>query len=626
MKKKYKPKKSVTPARPTRWRKIWRFASLAFWPLLIFVAAAYAIYPTFFDAFGQPGLPRLIDEATADRLITVARLAVQGQPIEAGAPVSGVIGAVVMIYGDQGPRAGAACFGEDAAQAIACGGRIVHDVAPDFGLADTDKVSIHLLRELRSAAPLWFREKGWGYSRGLYSVLVADGDGARMMPDTQMHVLNAGLEKALDHLRKKKNGVPVLGKAPDQGEFIIPTESYTEYQGKPVALYRASTILPPPTPQEIVEACKLGGDYLVKILQPNNKWLYEGDLGFDRYKSSYNQLRHAGAVYSLYQLFEATGVERYKEAADRGWQWVLEQIEREPDAGGATCAFMLEKHTKTIKGKKKTVYSVKLGGTGLALIALGERMKINRSAEDLELAHQLANHILRSQNKDGSFDSYWPYKEQPAKRIRSIYYPGEAMLGLVRLYQLDPQPRYLEAVEAAADYFTNERFKLLGMRLSVPPDAWLMLTLNELHAISPKKIYADYCETLTDSMLNDQMDRAWEIFYPDYDGGYYPYPPYVTPAGARMEGISACYQAMERVGRDNRDIRALLARAARFQIERIIRPEFAHLYPNPQRALGAFRHSPVANAIRIDYNQHNISGLLVTAKILEQAGAGAAGK
>lgn len=626
MKKKYAPKKSAPSPRPTRWRKALRIAGLVFWPVVLLAAAAFTAFPYFLDASGDPKLPRLVDQASADRLLTIARQAVQGVPIEPGTPVKGVIGAAVMIYNADGPRAGAACFGEDAARAVACGGRIVHDAAPDFGQAETDKVSVHLLRELRSASPVSWRERGWGYSRGLYSVLVADAHGARLMPDTQMHVRNAGLEKVLGHLQKKANGVPVLGKAPEHGEFIIPTESYTEYQGQPVALYRASNLIATPSPAEILDATKLGGDYLVKILQENNKWLYEGDLGYDRYKTSYNQLRHAGTVYSLYQLYRATGVEKYKEAADRGWLWVLTQIEREEDRGGADCAFLVEKSNKTIKGKKKTVYTVKLGGTGLALIALAERLQVNSTPEDLELARQFANHILRSQHKDGSFDSYWPFKGQPAKRIRSIYYPGEAMLGLLRLYKIAPDQRYLEAAKAGVSYFINERFKLLGMRLSVPPDAWLMLALNELHGFSPEKIYADYCETLTDSMKNDQLDRAWETFYPDYDGGYFPFPPAVTPAGARMEGITACYQTLERVGRDNRDIRELLARAARFQIERVIRPEFAHLYPNPGRALGAFRHSPVANMIRIDYNQHNISGLLIAAKILERSPAGAGGK
>jgi hypothetical protein len=52
----------------------------------------------------------------------------------------------------------------------------------------------------------------------------------------------------------------------------------------------------------------------------------------------------------------------------------------------------------------------------------------------------------------------------------------------------------------------------------------------------------------------------------------------------------------------------------------MIRMDTAFLWPDPKRALGVFRHHPGLANTRIDYNQHNISGLLVTAGILEERG------
>ncbi|MDP8221968.1 MAG: hypothetical protein P9L99_01295 [Candidatus Lernaella stagnicola] len=565
-------------------------------------------------ANGDPDLPPLLSEAQAGELIDAARGALMGESTGGDALPLEIIGAAVYAYNGDGPVRGAGCFGNDARAAVTCAAEQLRKRVRGFGLSSDDLVSVHLLRERRSATPLWWRDLGFGYSPGLYATLLVTDQSARLVTDSSMHVRALDLKRAFQLLSARRIGLDLKGDAGETGKFIVPTESYTEYQGKAVRLVRASTPLTQTdiTRESVMDFCRLGGDYLVGILQPNNQWLYEGNLGFDKYASTYNLLRHAGTIYSLYELSLATGLDRYRQAGDRAWIWLMEQIRREKDDQGHWCAFPVE----TKRKGKKTRYQVKLGGTGLTLIALSEKLKIEKSPANLRLGRELANHILRSQKPDGSFHSYWPYKGTAAKGRRSIYYPGEAMLGLMRFYAHDPNPKYLDAVKLSAKYFINERFKILGMRLQVPPDAWLMIALNELHRVAPEPLYADYCATLVDSMINDQFDRPWEIKYPDYDGGYFPYPPQVTPAGARMEGITACYQTMDRAGMDTDHIAANIKRAARFQTERIIRPEFAHLYPNPRRALGAFRNSPVSNFIRIDYNQHNISGLLVTADIL----------
>jgi hypothetical protein len=611
----------VRPSRPPRNRRLWfwlQIAGVAAACVALFVVVVLPLVtPMIFDGAGDPHLPPLLDAAAAAALIQSARAQLRGEspPAAAAGGSAAVIGAVVAIYNEDGPRAAAGCFGTDARQAVACAAGKLRPGAANFGEAPTDLVSLHLLRELRPATPLWLRDRGWGHSRGLYSTLLAGDEGARLLTDVQMHVGSYNVSRALEALEHER-GVKMSGEAPKEGRFLIPTESWTEYEGKPVALYRASTILPPPDGKQIVEYCKLAGDYLAKIQQDDNKWLYEGDVGRDRYGKTYNTLRHAGTVYALYQLYEVTGVARYKDTADRGWAWLLEQIERENDEAGAPCAFVVERHTAESGGKRRTTYTVKLGGTGLTLLALAERLKVAPNDADLALGKALANHILRSQNPDGSFQDYWAYKTAHAKERRSEYYPGEAMLGLIRFYGIDPDPRYLAAMERGAHYAIHDHYTILGEQFYVPLDAWFSVALGELHKVQPKKEYADYCLMLTDMELNDQMAAKWQIFYPDYDGGYWPYPPGGTPAGSRAEGITACCEAAQRAGYDVRELKERIRKSARFQLERMVRPEFAHLYPNSRRALGAIRSTPVGNVVRIDANQHNISSLLVAARIL----------
>ncbi|HPM76911.1 MAG TPA: hypothetical protein PK961_07455 [bacterium] len=553
---------------------------------------------------GDPDLPQLVDDDQALRLLQIARGPLTGY-FHLQAPQVNVVGAIVTAHLADGDKVSTGVFDDDAANAVQ---RAAEEMAARYGkqIAEQSfKLSISLLREPKRMWSAGLRERGLGYARGLYAVAVADEGKGYAFSDLEMHVSGLSLKSAAKALARKR-GVRMIGKAPKGGKFLAPTESFTEGENNTVVrLYRASTVLPDIDSATIREGCKIGGDYLCALLQDNNKFLYEGNVGRDKYNKNYNLLRHAGTCYSLYQLHLATGVERYREVSDRAWLWLRKQLEFERD-GDTIYAYPVENKV------------IKLGGTGLMLIALAERLTIERNDDDLRLGKNLANHILRSLQEDGSFLSYWPHKGQKAKRRRSIYYPGEAMLGLMRFYAHNPDPRYVECVAKSAQYLIHERWRIIGLELTIPPDAWLMIALDELHRVRPQKDYADYCLKLADGMVNDQFDQEWEIPYPDYRGGYFPYPPAVTPSGARMEGLTSAYLLAQRAGRDATAIKRTIALAARFQVERIIRPEFAHLYPNVERGLGAFRHSPVSNRIRIDYNQHNISGLLVAARILEE--------
>jgi len=514
-------------------------------------------------------------------------------------------GAIVAVYGPNGKIGGAGFLADNFSSAVTGATLALREKYASSLPPDGLRFSVHLLRNAKSLKWAWLRELGVGYSRGLYALIRFSGDRSFGFSDTDLHVAGYALPEAVEKLGQNE-GTPISGTAARKGLYLARTESYTEDgAGGVVRLYRASTLLPAVDSAAIRQACRAGGDYLCRILQDDDQFLYEGDLGRDKYKTTYNVLRHEGTTYALYQLYLATREERYRLAADKAWSWVLKQIRSDTDKAGRQCSFPIEDK------------QVKLGGTGLALIALSERLKVQSTPGDLRLGMQLANHILRSQNPDGSFESYWPYKGRKAKKYRSIYYPGEALLGLMRFYELKPDPEYLACAERGAHYFIHERWRLLGMEFSVPPDAWLMLALNELHKVHPRKDYADYCLRIADAMAADQLLAGWQVPYPDYRGGYFPYPPNVTPAGSRMEGLTAAYRLATRANRDTRPLRRVIAEAARFQIERQIRPAFVHLYPNPARAIGAFRDSPISNDIRIDFNQHNISGLLVAAEILK---------
>ena len=52
----------------------------------------------------------------------------------------------------------------------------------------------------------------------------------------------------------------------------------------------------------------------------------------------------------------------------------------------------------------------------------------------------LGRFIIFLQKADGSFYSKYGANGKPVEDWQSLYYPGEAALGLIALYEIDPSP------------------------------------------------------------------------------------------------------------------------------------------------------------------------------------------
>jgi len=404
----------------------------------------------------------------------------------------------------------------------------------------------------------------------------------------------------------KGDGVNISGLKLSNGLYSLDCESFTEpAPGKsPLPLFRANTLIKEASPEIINDSIRLAGDMLIRLQRADGRFHYEYFPGKDKFnRKGYNLLRHAGTCYSLFGLYGATNEEKYLLAGRRGIEW-------------------LENRMKTPNWDKKRAYPVyhrkaKLGGAGLSLLALVERVKVDPEYDVTPLMKKLAYHLRMEQKENGSFNSYYSWDKKPVKKRFSIYYPGEAMLALIRYDSVvkGGSPESLNVAEKGAAFLIDKRWRIVGLEVNVPPDAWLMMALYDLWKVRPNDKYVDYCLRIAKNMTGDQIISI--LPSPDFYGGYFPFPPQVTPAGARLEGLTAAYYLAKETGRPTDYIFDVIRRGSLFQIRMMVRPEFAHLFKNPQMALGTFRHSPLDSKNRIDYNQHNISGLIEAANILE---------
>lgn len=349
--------------------------------------------------------------------------------------------------------------------------------------------------------------------------------------------------------------------------------------------------------RRLLKAAESGGDYLVRMQRTDGSFHYYYDAAADRFEArTYNIVRHAGTSMSLLDLYAATRQPRYLASARRAVRFLKTRFR---PARRARAVYVLD-----LDGKAK------LGANGLALVALARLIELDSKSSTREEARRLANCIVAMQRKDGSFETRYRIRSDELEGGESLYYPGEAMLGLIRLFKLNGDNRLLQAARRGADFLIESQRE---MRV-LPPDAWLMQALEALYGIGHEKRYADHTIALAEAMIADQYGDSDPA---GYSGGFGPGPPRATPAASRAEGLASAYR-LARIESDARasKIAASLKACAQFQLAQQFIPSNSASLPNPRRAEGGFREGLTSSRIRIDFVQHNISSLLRIADAL----------
>lgn len=349
----------------------------------------------------------------------------------------------------------------------------------------------------------------------------------------------------------------------------------------------------PLTAGEALQAAVLGGEYLLHHQKADGTFNYGYIAELDLDGSSYNHLRHAGTCYSLLELYEATKDDRFLESGRRGIDWLTTQT-RGPKP---------EHDEEDFLAILSPDLEAKLGGAGLALLAICKYEEVTGATTYRPIGSKLAKFIRFMQHEDGEYESKYFYREPDEKKFVSMYYPGEATLALCRLHQMDPDPEVLKTARRGADWLVKNR---LGGKTAedVPHDHWLLMALEELHAIAQDDRYSEAGFLIAEGILSKLREDDYPV--PEWAGTIYS-PPRSTPCSIRGEALSAAIEMAKRKHLPvDRYIKALQG-LARFVVRCQIDEEESLKYPNPSGALGGVKKNLLSTEIRIDYNQHAIS-------------------
>ncbi len=327
--------------------------------------------------------------------------------------------------------------------------------------------------------------------------------------------------------------------------------------------------------------------FLADQVKEDGAFVYGIYPRFDKEIQGYNILRHAGAVWALICRYRMAPDASLAAKIDQAVGYLLTQICYD----GEGRAYLYEAKSD----------EVKLGGCGIAVVALTEYMDVFQNKAYQEVCEALGEGILSM--LDLSKGTYYHVLNGDFSRkeeFRTVYYDGEATFALCRLYGLTGERKWLDAAERAVQHF-------IAADYSQYRDHWVSYSLNEMTKYLPERAEY-YAFGLENAQRNLEAIASRETTGP-------------TDLELLMAAFELYVRMTENGGQaDGFDLAGLLqtisARVERQQ-DGWFYPEYAMYMENPQRILNTFMVRNDGFRVRIDDVQHNIGGFYLYYKNYE---------
>ncbi len=330
----------------------------------------------------------------------------------------------------------------------------------------------------------------------------------------------------------------------------------------------------------------------------------------------YNIIRHAGTMYALGMSYQRQPRDEVRDALLRARNYLFEEcvgrVPERPDLLAVWSYTWIEHRTG--------LEEARLGGAGLGLVGLLQLEKIQPGTTSLEDLRRLGEFILYMQKPDGSF--YSEFVAGPTGRTdlwTSLYYPGEAALGLVVLFEHDGDAKWLSGASRTLAYLSESRKDAK----QVPADHWALLATARIwkHAgsapgIVSRETLRGHTLQVAESILREQQGQ----FGAGPIQGCFTADGRTCPSATRLEGLLA---AREVLSVEDSPERARIERAIhagmRFLVgSQVEDGDYAGGIPRAVWGLPRFsgdarqneRPNRRAGEIRVDYVQHALSAFI----------------
>ncbi len=384
------------------------------------------------------------------------------------------------------------------------------------------------------------------------------------------------------------------GPRPDPGPLVVedPPRAVYGAEATPRASLDAQDGEPsPPLPQEggdsgdpgLIYAAALGGYYILRIQLPDGNFGYRYDAEAGTWADDDSLARQCGSTYTLSYLYEVTGREEFRVAAQWSHARIAQRMDRPLSLGSPVALWAL--------------------GLTLHARATGRSDWGDGFDVDTEI-DRLGAELLAIQREDGGFE-------------REGFHAGSQFIqALWSVYTHTGDPRYLDALERGARYFydtgLHERDLLFAL--------WNNEPMAGLYALRPAPWILDLVWMVTDPVVEAQI-------LPHHDvpalwvGGFILYGQ-PTPGALSMYGVEASIDAF-RLARMVGDVeRAERYRAAallgvRFLKSLQLREGDTDSFPEPDLTIGGVPYGFDRPILRVDITRHIVNSFIKVVTYLD---------
>lgn len=303
---------------------------------------------------------------------------------------------------------------------------------------------------------------------------------------------------------------------------------------------------PVPSAAEVSHAIELSAGYLERACGPDGKFVYQVNIVSGRESSSYDIVRHAGAMYALAMVNRAHPDPQAVAALIRAAKFLRQNYIGPGPRPGQQVVWSqpLAESPEGRRSKSQERYA-ELGGTGLGLVALAAAREVDPQSVPLEELQALGRFAMFLQRDDGSFVHKYRAEGGPVANWEILYYPGEAALGLIALYESDHSLEWLMAAGKALGYLAKSR---AGLSI-VPADHWALIATAKLLPYCQERGCGASREELVrhaiqvcESILRDQFQGSVSA---GLDGAF-DSAGRTAPAATRLEGLSTALEFLPR--------------------------------------------------------------------------------
>jgi len=374
-------------------------------------------------------------------------------------------------------------------------------------------------------------------------------------------------------------------------------------------LFFISNATEPAIPRSRLEtSIRLGMEYLCNAVNSNGRFAYcqHTDPKVKYPQEQYNIVRHAGTVYAMVEGLKYCPQAMFKtrSAARYLVNDYLRQLKAYPEC------YAVISNPKDMEGNKQP--EAKLGASALALCALTPLYHSQHEIVTLEQLRGLGEFLLKMQKTTGSSYSKLCLATDIMSGWNSLYYPGEAALGLLKLNAIDPNEKWV----TGAKKFLLFLAKKDQYAKDIPMDHWSIIATEELFRTAGNRLSNDERKLLTSHALQIADSYVFTQNLKDEDPKIFgSFKEALTcPTATRLEGLVALRKFINNPNAEKRLDQRIRYGLIYLMNAQILSGPMKGGFPRATAPMPVEMNSPGfekrMGEIRIDYVQHAISAMM----------------